>query len=133
MKLRLIIPVIGIFLLASCGGGKVDYAKARQVAEGAITAINQGDVSKVKEEYYSAELLATSGEELQEKIHRLKDLSGNLVSYTLKDSSGSSEIGEPTMVNLTYEVKYEKVTTTEQFIVSEQGNKYRITTHTVNN
>lgn len=133
MKIIRVLAFVSCLALAACSGGKVDYAKAKQVAEGALQSINKGDVEKVKNDYYSEDLVNTSGEDLQAKFSKLKDLTGNLVSYTLKDSSGSSEIGEPTMAKLTYEVKYERVTTTEQFIVSEQGNKYRITTHTVNN
>jgi hypothetical protein len=130
--IKFFVPAV-LLLLISCSGGKPDYAKAKQAAEGALQSINQGDVEKVKSDYYSNDLITTSGEDLNEKFTRLRDLTGNLISYTLKDSSGSAEIGEPKMVNLTYEVKYDKVTTTEQFIVTEQGNKYRITTHTVNN
>ncbi len=119
--------------LISCTGSEPDFKKARQVAEGALQSINQNDVEKVRNEFYSNDLVTVSGEDLPDKFRRLSDLSGKLISYTLKDSSGSAEIGEPLMINLTYEVKYDKVTTLEQFIISEQGDKYRITTHTVNN
>jgi hypothetical protein len=128
-----ILLVVVSLILFSCSGGKPDYKKAKQVTEGALKSINAGEVDKVKSEYYSDDLISKSGEDLNAKFSKLKELTGNLISYTLKDSSGSSEIGEPTMVTLTYEVKYDRVTTTEKFIVSEQGSKYRITTHTVNN
>ena len=133
MKLN-IINALTILLLASCsGGGKLEYGKAKETAENCMKAIDKGDFQGVKDNYYSDNYGTTSTEDLNKKFTKLKDVCGDLVSYTLKDSSSTSEVGEEAQVVLTYEVKHSNTTTTEQFVIVEQNGKYKIANHAVNN
>ncbi|MBC7861526.1 MAG: hypothetical protein IAF38_01050 [Bacteroidia bacterium] len=136
MKIKSLIAITTVILLASCGAAsdKVEIAKAKDVCEKTITAIDKGEFDNVKDNYYSTEFSAgTSKEDLTGKFTKLKEACGDLVSYTLKDSSSTAEIGFPAQAVLTYEVKHSKVTTTEKFVVINQFDSYRISSHSVNN
>ena len=134
MKIKFLITAASLFLLASCTSEKVDIAKAKVVCENAMKAIDKGEFDKVKNDYYSTEFSeGTSKEDFASKFTKLKEACGDLVSYTLKDSSSAAEPGYEAQAVLTYEVKHSKITTTEKFVVVNDHDGYRIAKHSVNN
>jgi hypothetical protein len=135
MKLKHLFYSTAALILSACSaGGKMDYAKAKETCETTMMSIDKGDYQTVIENYYSTEMGgAANTEKLTERFNKMKAATGDLKSYSLKDSSMTSEIGEEAKITLTYEVKHTGVTTTEKFSVVDQGGKYRISNHEVNN
>jgi hypothetical protein len=133
MKIKLFIAAV-IFAFASCSSDKLDPAKAKETVEACLTAIDQGDYAKVKTDYYSSELSsAESAEELTGKFKKLKEVTGDMQSFELKETEQRAELGEESQVILTYNVKHARVATTEKFNVILESGKYKISSHDIKN
>ena len=133
MKIKLLIIAI-VFAFASCSTDKLDVAKAKESAENCLKAIDKGDYTAVTSEYYSSELAsAESVAELSDKFKKLKEVTGEMQSFELKESDSQAVMGEESKVLLTYSVKHARVTTVEKFIVVLESGKYKIASHDIKN
>jgi len=133
MKIKLLISAI-IFAFASCSSDKLDLAKAKTAAEGCLTTIDKEDYPAVINEYYATELgNAEPAEELTNKFKKLKEVTGPMQSFELKESANTAEIGKESEAVLTYVVKHARVTTIEKFTVIIESGKYKISSHDIKN
>jgi hypothetical protein len=121
-------------LFASCSLEKPNVEKAKEVAEACLQAVDKGDIKTVREEYYTSEFVQAESEaELTEKFKKLRDLTGPITSFEVKESALETEQGEEACVKLTYAVKHERVTTREEFLVVIEGGKHKIGSHIISN
>lgn len=133
MKIKLLIAAF-TFILFSCAGDKIELPKAKECAENCLNAIAKEDYTKVRMEYYSNDLGgAEPAAELESKFKKLKEVTGYMQSFELKESSISAEMGEEAKALLTYEVKHTRVTTTEKFTIIIENGKYKISSHDIKN
>ena len=111
-----------------------DAKKAEAVAEKCLQAIDHADYKSVIEDCYSTDPGSRQSlESVTEKFNKLRVITGKMISFKLKSSESKSEVGEESMVILTYIVNRERVNTTEKFFVQEQGSDYRIVLQDVEN
>ncbi len=133
MKTKLFIVAL-LFTFFSCSKNEMDLAKAKETAENCLNTIAKEDYTKVRNEYYSNDLGgAEPAEELDSKFKKLKEVTGDLQSFELKESSISAEMGEETKAVLTYSVKHARVTTIEKFTIIIENGKYKIAGHDIKN
>lgn len=131
-KINLFVTALA-FILFSCAGEKMELPKAKEVAEACLTAIDKGDYAKVKSEYYSDALGGASADEMDSKFKKLKDVTGDMQSFELTESTVNNIAGEEPNVILTYNVKHSKINTVEKFVIVIEGSKYKISLHDVRN
>ena len=131
---KIAFSLLSIALLIACSMAKLDMNKAKETAENCLKAIDKGDYASVKNNYYTTEFVQGEGEEkLAEKFNKLKAVTGKMESFTLKESKEESEAGEEACIKLVYDVKYERVTTHEDFVIVVEGGKHKIASHLVSN
>src|SRR5579872_199677 len=129
MKIKLFMIAV-IFALVSCKGEKPEIDKAKTAVEACLKAIDKGEYAKVKTEYYSTEFgSGETEEELSGKFKKLKEVTGDMQSFEVKESSLNEEPGEDAKIILVYAVKHARVTTLEKFVVIIEEGKYKITLH----
>ena len=122
--------LLPIFLLIISCNAAPDINSARIVAEAYLNALKSDDFSTANS-YYSDE--GTSSENRISKMKKLDEVMGNVVSYELKDSVVSSLEGEPAIINLTFKVKHEKLTSKELYTLRREEGKYLIINQLVEN
>ena len=133
MKKIALVFLSSLFIM-SCSVAKLDMNTAKETAENCLKAIDKGDYAAVKNTYYSTEFIQGESEaKLAEKFDKLKEVTGKMQSYELKESKEESEAGEEACIKLVYDVKYERVTTHEDFVIIIEGGKHKIASHLVSN
>jgi hypothetical protein len=131
---KLVIYAAAALLSAGCNLEKPNVEKAKVVVENCLRAIDEGDVKKVRDEYYTSEFVkAETEQELSHKFNKLKEIAGPITSIELKESTLETEMGEEACVHLVYLVKHTRVTTKEDFVVVIEGGKHKIGSHLVTN
>ena len=131
---KLALALLSSLLIIGCSVTKLDMNAAKETAENCLKAIDKGDYAAVKNTYYSTEFVQSESEEkLTEKFNKLKEVTGKMQSYELKESKEESEAGEEACIKLVYDVKYERVTTHEDFVIIVEGGKHKIASHLVSN
>jgi len=135
MKIKLFFcALLMVFMFAGCSTDRVDAEKAKQTVENCLKAIDKGDVATVRSEYYTSEFVQSETEEqLKEKFQKLKEVTGAMTSFEVKESKAESETGEEACVLLTYSVKHDRVTTREEFVVVIESGKHKIGSHLISN
>lgn len=125
--------ILTIVALVAFGCKAPTLDGAQRVAENCLQAVDKGDYKTVRSEYYTEEfVMAESEEKLTEKFNQLKDVTGQLESYALIENRADNETGSES-ITLVYEVKHNKVTTREEFLVVLEGSKHKIASHIVTN
>ena len=92
--------------------------------ESYFSALSTADFNKAAD-YYSSSY-GSSSEDRIDKMKKLYDLTGDLLSWELIDSSMQKEAGEAASITLTYKVKHRKVTTKEKYIIAPEEGKHLI-------
>ncbi len=133
MKIKLFIAITA-FSFASCSTDNLDVTKAKESAENCLRAIDQGDYTSVTSEYYSSELASSeSSAELTDKFKKLKEVTGAMQSFELRESAMEAAIGEESKIILVYTVKHARISTNEKFIIVLESGKYKIASHDIKN
>jgi len=131
---KIALALLSSLLIIRCSVAKLDMNAAKETVENCLKAIDKGDYAAVKSTYYSTEFVQSESEEkLAEKFNKLKEVTGKMQSYELKESKVESEAGEEECIKLVYDVKYERVTTHEDFVIIIEGGKHKIASHLVSN
>lgn len=125
--MKKLLPII--ILLISCNAAP-DISAARASAEAYLNALKTDDFETANS-FYSDE--GSNSENRISKMKKLDEVMGNVVSYELKDSVISSLEGEPAIINLTYQVKHEKLTSKELYTLRREEGKYLIINQLVEN
>lgn len=126
--------IASFLLVMGCSMGKLEMNKAKETAENCLKAIDKSDYAAVKSTYYTKEFVQSESEEkLAEKFNKLKEITGKMQSYELKESKEENETGEESCIKLVYDVKYERVTTHEDFVIVIEEGVHKIASHLVTN
>jgi hypothetical protein len=119
--MKKILPLL--LLLAACGN-EPNMNAAKSCAESYLEALKTPDFEKAGQ-YYSSSY-GSGNEDRIDKMKKLHDLMGEVISWQLTDSSLQTETGEAASITLTYKVKHKKVTTEEKFIIAPDEGQHRI-------
>jgi hypothetical protein len=132
MKLNkgfLSIAVISAIFWMSCGWNKVEGDRAFACAEGFMAAVKSNNKEEAVK-FYSTSFDEGPAENRLEKLQKLADVTGPVLSYTLQDSAHVNA-GDLEAMSFTYKVTHSKVATIEKIIVIRDGGDYKITTHDI--
>jgi hypothetical protein len=119
-----------IILLYSCSLTEIDSEKARAVTEGYLNAVISGDLKGALNFYSSEYDEDATPEKRMEKLQRLQEVMGPVLSFQLTDS-GKINAGDLPAMSFTYSVKHPKINSTEKFIVVREGSDYKISAHDI--
>jgi len=124
--MRHFVLIITLVFLASCSAYKIDMREANNCPSGYLLALQQSDFDKAST-YYSDMFNETESPERRiEKMQKLEEAMGKIISYELTDSVLQKNTGEIPTVLFTYKVKHTEVIATYKFNIMKDAGKYRI-------
>jgi len=124
--MRHFLLIFTLFFLTSCSAFKIDMLEANNCASGYLKALEESDFEKAST-YYSDMFNETESPERRiEKMKKLEEAMGKIVSYELTDSVKQKNSGEIPTVLFTYKVKHTEVIATYKFNIMKDAGKYRI-------
>jgi hypothetical protein len=111
----------------SCSHTKLDIEEARECAEGYLTAVQESNFKKAST-YYSDMYNETESPELRiEKMQKLEEVMGKMISFDLIESEHEKKPGEfMETVKLTYKVEHANVGATQRFVLMKDKGKCKI-------
>jgi hypothetical protein len=124
--MRLSIIIFLLSGLMACSAFKVDMNEAIACAEGYLQAVQQSDFDAASAFYSNMYNDTESPERRLEKMQKLEEAMGKLVSYTLTDSVEQRKGAEVPTIALTYDVQHTRVKATYQFVILKDAGKYKI-------
>lgn len=127
-KLLFLIVLIPFF---SCDSEKLDQTKAVNTVEALIQNLNEQEYDKTSDFYTDS---FNSGEPLEvrtEKFKALRNAMGAIQSKELVETEHESNFAEQAKLNLTYKIKYARVTAIEKFTIVKEANAYKIARHDI--
>lgn len=128
--MKKLLPIL--LLLAACTAGP-SVESAHKCVDGYMDALKRNDFEAADKFYSDSYGLSDEKEGRVEKMKKLDEVLGEVISYELKDSLVQADPGEPGKIILTYEVKHKRVITTEKYVVINDEGNYRIVGQSVEN
>lgn len=129
---KILLITLSAAVLAACSIDKPDAEKARQLVEDCLKDIAKGDVKNLRDKYYSLDFQQTETEvRVEEKFKSLKMIAGAMTAFELQQTMMEQGTGEADRVKLAYQVRHDKITTYEEFVVILEEGKYKIGSHLI--
>lgn len=121
-------PIIVLLFsgLMACSAFKIDMKEAIACAEGHLQALQKSDFDAASAFYSNMYNDTESPERRLEKMQKLEEAMGKLVSYTLTDSVEVRKGAEVPTVELTYDVQHTRVKATYKFVILKDAGEYKI-------
>lgn len=127
---RLSMLLIMLIFSSSCSFNKVEVKEAIACSDGYLNAIKEGKKEKALEFYSDAYDEDGNTEKRMEKINKLDEFMGPVISYTLTDSVKTTS-GDLEAVILTYLVNNSKVNSIQKFTIMKDEGTYKIHAHDI--
>ncbi len=127
-KLLLILMTIS---LTACESEQLDQFKAEETIESLLQKINLEEYEKIPD-YYTDSF--NSGEPVEtrtEKFKALRNAMGAKQSHELIETEHEANFAEQSKLNLTYKIKYTRVTAIEKFSIVKEDGTYKIARHDI--
>ncbi|MDQ3192946.1 MAG: hypothetical protein M3Q58_15265 [Bacteroidota bacterium] len=127
-KLLLILLTISFF---SCSTEPLDQTKSEEAIESLLQKISMEEYDKISD-YYTDSF--NSGEPIEtrtEKFKALRNAMGAKQSHELIEAVHEANFAEQAKLNLTYKIKYSRVTAIEKFSVVNEDGAYKVARHDI--
>ncbi len=122
--MKKLILFIAVCTLASCTSEKLDITAAIKTAESAIKLIGDKKYDELVKLYTSDFSSSETKEVREKKYNQIIDIVGPAVEYILTDSIRQNNTEEESRIVLKYNVKHERVNTTETYTIVKEEGKY---------
>ena len=119
---------VTLFFITSCGWIKVDPEKAKALAESYLTDQKNERYDNINDYFTPSFNESEPLEQKIEKLKKIKDVLGAIESFELADTKVTQRgLDDPSTVQLTYKVKYERGITEQILIIMNDEAKHKIT------
>ncbi|HET6244331.1 MAG: hypothetical protein H0V01_05835 [Bacteroidetes bacterium] len=128
---KLLVVILIAFSIVACETENIDQPKAEQAVETLINFIKLEEYENVSNLYTVSLNSGESLEDRTEKLKMLRNAMGILKSYELIEAEQTAEFAEQVKLNLTYKIKYARVTSIEKFSIIKEDGNYKIARHDI--
>lgn len=126
MSMYKILLLLAVITLSSCSAYKIDMDEAIACAEGYLEAIKESDFESAAGFYTNMFDDTEPPARRLEKMQRLEEVMGKLISYELSDSSIVRRGAELPKAQLEYEARHQHTKASYRFTIMKDAGKYKI-------